>query len=578
MERRLAAIMVADVVGFSRLMQADEAGTLSALHQRRSQILEPVLKQHKGRLVKLMGDGVLAEFSSAVNAVAAAVDLQQRMHQANTGLPEDCCIMLRIGIDLGDVVGAGSDVYGDGVNIAARLESCAQPGGICVSDKVHEELSGKLDAKFLDLGERALKNIAKPVRVWQVETGSKTEAAPTPAKHNISIAVLPFDNMSGIPEQDYIGDGIAENIITDLARFRDLTVIARNSSFAYKGRPTPALVLRRELGVDFVLEGSMQRAGDRIRITAQLIETASGKHVWVQRYDRPVDDLFSVIDSVTEQIVGTLGTTYGGRLRKAAIERTRSGPSSFAAFDHFLNGMQRLNEFTPTSLPKALDHFEEAVRLQPDYAKVHAKIAWAHLMCIQFGWSSDVATSMAKAVASANQAIDSDDAEAWAYWARAGCYWIQQRYDLALPIFERAVDLNPNDADVLIDMGTCLSQAGKADVGLQFALKAIRINPHHPEYYLDQLAQIQFDARQYAAAVATIQSIRSLDTPSMRIYLAASHAMLGEDAAAKNVAERILKVDPNATASSCVAHSARYALERDQQHLREALEKAGLPM
>lgn len=578
MERRLAAILVADVVEFSRLIQADEAGTLSALQRRRSEILEPLLKEHRGRIVKLMGDGVLVEFASAVNAVAAAIALQQRMHQANKGLPEDRWILLRVGINLGDVVGAGSDVYGDGVNVAARLEPHAQPGGICVSDKVHEELTGKLDAKFVDLGERALKNIAKPVRVWQVETGAETVAKPTPAKHNISIAVLPFDNMSGIPEQDYIGDGIAENIITDLARFRDLTVIARNSSFAYKGRPTPALVLRRELGVDFVLEGSMQRAGDRIRITAQLIETASGKHVWVQRYDRPVDDLFSVIDSVTEQIVGTLGTTYGGRLRKAAIERTRSGPSSFAAFDHFLNGMQRLNEFTPTSLPKALDHFEEAVRLQPDYAKVHAKIAWAHLMCIQFGWSSDVATSMAKAVASANRAIDSDDAEAWAHWARAGCYWVQQRYDLAIPRFEKAVDLNPNDADVLIDMGTCLSQSGKAAEGLPYALKAIRINPHHPEYYLDQLAQIQFDARQYAAAVATIQKIRLLDTPTMRIYLAASFAMLGEIAAARKVTERILKENPSATMHPILAQAPPYALEHDREHLRAALEQAGIQM
>jgi adenylate cyclase len=577
--RRLAAILAADVVGYSRLMEHDEAGTLAALKERRTGILAPLVTRHEGRIVKVMGDGVLVEFASAVNAVQCAVELQKRMAAANAALPEDRQIALRIGINLGDViVESGGDLYGDGVNVATRLEALAEPGGICVSGALRDQVERHFALE--DLGERTLKNIARPVQVYRVSaTAAPTRASPAAIESPLSIAVLPFDNMSGTPEQGYIGDGIAENVITDLSRFRDLTVIARNSSFAYKGRSTRVQDIRRELGVDYILEGSVRRAGDRIRITAQLVETATGRHVWAERYDRHVDDLFAVMDDVTERIVGTLGTTYGGRLRKAAGERAAgAGPTSFRAFDHFVQGMEQLNRFTKESVVRAIAHFDQAVAINPRYAKADAKIAWSHLTDLFFGWSADEAVSAARAHAAAEAAVRADDAEAWSHWALAGCAMYRRQHDSALAAMRRAVELNPNDADVLTDMGLFCTYGGRAEEGLGFALKAMRINPHYPEYYAAQLGQIYFDARRYEDAVRTLESVRTLDTPVMRVYLAASHAALGHDDATRATVARLLADEPAAT----VAHwtspvLAPYRDDRDREHLAQHLRKAGLP-
>jgi adenylate cyclase len=372
----------------------------------------------------------------------------------------------------------GGDLYGDGVNIASRLEAIAEPGGICVSGKVREEAAGRASCKFVDLGEKTLKNITRPVQVYRVSgIVAPTRVSLAAVQSPLSIAVLPFDNMSGTPEQGYIGDGIAENIITDLSRFRDLTVIARNSSFAYKGKSTRVQDIRRELGIDYVLEGSVQRAGDRIRVTAQLIEAATGRHVWVERYDRHVDDLFAVMDDVTESIVGTLGSTYGGRLRKAASEHAAgAGPTSFRAFDHFVQGLEQLNQFTKDSIARGIAHFEQAVSLNPRYAKAHSKIAWGHLCDIGFGYSADVAVSMIKAKAAADAALRCDDGEAWSHWAIAGCALytgqhdsVMGQHDSVMAAMRRAIELNPNDADVLIDMGIeGVALPREVDGGVQF--------------------------------------------------------------------------------------------------------------
>ena len=578
--RRLAAILAADVVGFSSLMEKDEAGTLSVLKDRRTKVLDPLVARHEGRVFKVTGDGVLVEFGSAVNAVECAVDLQEGMAAANRELPEDRHIVLRIGVNLGDVMLEGGDRYGEGVNIAARLESLAEPGGILVSGTTYDHVQSKVKVGFEDLGAQSLKNIAQPVQVYRVSgTAAQTRASQAAGQSPLSIAVLPFDNMSGTAEQGYIGDGIAENIITDLSRFRDLTVIARNSSFAYKGKSTRVQDIRRELGVNYILEGSVQRAGDRIRITAQLVEAATGRHVWVERYDRHIDDLFAVMDDVTGSIVGTLGTTYGGRLRKAAGERAAgAGPTSFRAFDHFVQGMEQLNQFTKDSIARGIVHFEQAVALNPRYAKAHSKIAWGHLSDMAFGYSADAAVSMIKARAAADAAVRCDDAEAWSHWAIAGCAFYSGQHDSAVAVMTRAIELNPNDADVLTDMGLFCSYGGRAEDGLGFALKGMRLNPHYPEYYAAQLGMIYFDARRYVEAVRILESVRTLDTPLMRLYLAASHAALGHSDLAQSEVTRFLAHDPAATVARCTSPAlAPYRDDGDREHLAEHLRSAGLP-
>src|SRR5262245_20976358 len=314
-QRRLAAVLAADVVGYSRLMEQDEAGTLAALKARRKDVLDPLLAKNRGRVFKVTGDGVLVEFASAVNAVQCAVDLQEGMAAANADVPEDRHIVLRIGINLGDVMVEGNDLYGDGVNIAARLEALAEPGGILISSTAHDHIGTKVKVRLEELGTQSLKNIAEPVRAYRVVgTPAVVVAASKPVTEKPSIAVLPFANLSGDATQNYIGDGITENIITDLARFHDLFVIASNSTFAYKGKPVKIQEVSRELGVLYVLEGSTQISGDRVRISAQLIEGTTGRHLWAERYDRRMEDIFALQENIAEKIVGALATAYGGRL------------------------------------------------------------------------------------------------------------------------------------------------------------------------------------------------------------------------------------------------------------------------
>jgi adenylate cyclase len=580
-QRRLVAIVMADVVGYSRLMEMDEAGTLATLKERRKVIVAPVVRAHDGRMVKVMGDGVLIEFTSAVNAVAAAMELQEKMARANEELPEASHIVLRIGINLGDVIGEGGDIYGDGVNIAARLETLAQPGGVCISAKVYDEVHGKIEFAANDMGEVELKNIAKPVRAYRIATGA-TAAPPISIPDRSdkpSIAVLPFDNMSGDPSQGYFSDGITENIITNLSRFRDLAVIARNSSFAYKGKSPNVSLVSRELGASFVLEGSVQRAGATVRITAQLIEGATGRHLWADRYDRNVEDIFAVQDEVTETIVGTLASAYGGRLRKAWEGRKQAGGGrNFRAFDCFLRGLQSFDHFTKEDVARARGHFLEAIDIDPGYAKAHAKLAWTYMVDVGFGWTDSPEDSLASALDSANKSIAHDDDEAWGHWALAGYHVNTGQHDLALAEFDRAFALNPNDADVMTDMAWCLSYSGRARDGLDLANKAMRLNPHYPEWYVAQRGAIYFDAERYADAIATLEKLRSIDTISVRLYLAASHAALGHSADALKAVQRVLEMDPQATVARCTSPAmAPYKEPRGVEHFRDNLRKAGLP-
>ena len=361
-QRRLAAILAADVVGYSRLMEFDEAGTLAALKARRRDVLGPLIAKYRGRLVKVMGDGVLVEFASAVNAVQCALDLQRSTDEANATLPEPRQIILRIGINLGEIIVEGSDLYGDGVNVAARLEALAEPGGVCISSKVHEEVRGKIDVAFADMGEQQLKNIAAPVRAYRLQSGVAATERRQSASNKPSIAVLPFANLSDDKEQQFFSDGITEDIITELARFRQMQVLARNSSFRYRGSDLDMVRVGRELGVHYLVEGSVRRIGARIRITAQLIDAKSGHHLWAEKFDRDQDDIFAVQDQVVRTIVATLV----GRLQAAGADvAKRKPPAILAAYECVLRA-DALTLYDPASGAEARLLYERAIDSIPD--------------------------------------------------------------------------------------------------------------------------------------------------------------------------------------------------------------------
>jgi adenylate cyclase len=372
-KRRLAAILAADVVGYSRLMEADEAGTLAALKTRRKQVLEPLVAKHQGRVFKVTGDGVLVEFASAVNAAQCAVELQQAMAAANEGQAEDRQIVLRIGVNLGDVMVEGSDLYGDGVNIAARLERIAEPGGILVSGTAYDHVASKVKVSFEDMGTQTLKNIAQPVRAYRVGDMPATSVLGLkPVSDKPSIAVLPFTNMSGDLEQEYFADGIVEEIITALSRMRWLTVIARNSSFTYKDRSVDVKQIGRELGVRYVLEGSVRKATDKVRIVGQLIDTSTGMHLWADKFEGRLQDIFDLQDQVTASVVGAIAP----KIESAEIERSKHKPTeSLDAYDYYLRGMAALIQVTKESSQEALTWFNRAIEADPGFASAYGQAA-----------------------------------------------------------------------------------------------------------------------------------------------------------------------------------------------------------
>jgi len=576
-ERRLAAILAGDVVGYSRMMEADEVGTLAALNARWNDVLQPLVARHQGRIFKFAGDGVLVEFASAVNAVRCAIEVQRGMHAVNLDRPADLRIVLRIGINLGDVMIQGNDLFGGGVNIAARLEQLADPGGIAISGAAYDQVKNKIDERFDDLGSRRLKNIVEPVRLYRVAGAADAAMAPN-ATERPSIAVLPFVNM-GDPAQEYFSDGITQNIITGLTRFRDLSVVASHSSFTYKGKAAKIQDVSRDLGAGYILEGSVQRADGRMRVTAQLIEGASGRHLWAERYDRGVDDIFAVQDEVTETIVGTLGAAYGGRLRKAWQGRADgTGGRNPRAVDHFLRGMEHMHRCTPQDNERARKFFAKAAQLDRNYAKPIAEASWSHMIDAYLGWSSNPARSWAEALRLARVAIERDDQEGWGHHAFAGYCLYKSQHCRAIGEFERALALNPTDADTLIDFALCLSYSGRAGEGLAMARKAMRLNPHHPEFYVMHLGMISFDARQYERAVDTLEGLHSMETVLGYLYLAAGHAALGDEDDAHAAVKRIRDLDPRASIARWSSpEMAPYRKAEDREHFREHLRRAGLP-
>jgi TolB-like protein len=451
MERRLAAILAADVMGYSCLMGEDEKGTLERLKSLRKELVQPKITERKGRIVKLMGDGLLAEFPSVVEAVKCAVDIQQDMAGREVGLSEERRIVLRIGVNLGDIIVEGSDIYGDGVNVAARLEGLATPGGICISGKVYEEVKNKLPTAFEDLGEQEVKNIREPVRVYRW-TDAVADPMPgmagaegaLPLPDKPSIAVLPFTNMSGDPEQEYFSDGITEDIITELSRFPELFVIARNSTFIFKGKAVDIKGAAEKLGVRYLVEGSVRKAGNRVRITAQLIDASVGGHVWADRYDRELEDIFEVQDDVVRAIVAVLP----GRIADANIEQSRRKPTeNLSALDCLMRG----NYFAPRrgdGHDRAIAAYQKAIELDPNCAAAYAGIAFTEVKKI---W--DLSTSdddpINRAYDNARKALAIDDNDYRSHGVMGLIYFERGEHALGRQHLERALFLNPNSTHVM---------------------------------------------------------------------------------------------------------------------------------
>ena len=497
--RRLAAILSADVAGYSRLMGDDEAGILAALKAHRAAVVDPEIAAHNGRIVKLMGDGALVEFASVVDAVECAVAVQQGMAKRNADVPDGKRIAFRIGVNLGDIIVEGDDIYGDGVNVAARIQEIAEPGGVALSSIAHDQIAGKVEAAFKDAGEHDLKNIAKPVRVFRWADGSDApavEAAPLALPDKPSIAVLPFVNMSPDADQEFFSDGISEDIITALSKFRSLFVIARNSSFSFKGQSIEVKDIGHKLGVRYVVEGSVRRAGNRVRITAQLIDAVADTHLWAERYDRDLDDIFAVQDEVTHAIVTAIEPTLGSAERDRAH---RKPPGSLDAWESYQRGLWNMYRFTAQENTEAQSFFLRAIELDPNFAPAHAGLAYAIYLSVLLGFGADLASATGEARAAAHRAVtlDSDDALAHAVVGRA--HMMVGEHDAAISACETAVSLNPNLAAARYGLGTALIYSGRYEEGIVEADEAIRLSPRDPMLwaFLNIKAMASFGAECY---------------------------------------------------------------------------------
>jgi TolB-like protein/class 3 adenylate cyclase/cytochrome c-type biogenesis protein CcmH/NrfG len=616
-ERRLAAILAADMVGYSQLMEADEAGTLAQLKTHRKEIIDPKIADHHGRIVKLMGDGMLAEFASVVDAVECAVEVQRAMEKRNADVPKDRQIRFRVGINLGDVIAEDDDIYGEGVNIAARLEELCEPGDVFISGTAYDHLKRKVDVDYEFLGERQVKNIAEPVRVYRMLMGPAAAGArvgakrPRPAQWHWaalaagvavalatggvtvwlkpwapdiapasvgrmalplpdkpSIAVLPFTNLSGDPEQEYFADGMAEDIITDLSHISGLFVIARNSSFAYKGKQADVRTIARELGVKYILEGSVRRADDSVRINAQLIDAATGGHLWAKRYDGTLADVFGLQDMVTKQIVTALSVklTQGEQKQTARKETANS-----EAYDAFLKGWDHYRRRTPEDFGEAVSYFDKAIELDPDYSRAYAALAatywgaffnwWSYALPVIKGVGHSQSRMAVRDRARKYLEMAMSDPTPLAYRVAAAMHAQERRHDEAVAEAERALALDTNDADSHVAIAAALVWGGRADEAVPHVERAMRLDPHYPASYLYVLGLAHFVVGRLQDATAQFETVlkRNPENRETLVLLAAMYGGLGREQEARASITRYLKFRG---ANVSTSYGVRYYMRR----------------
>lgn len=575
MEHRLAAVLAADMAGYSRLMELDEVGTLARLRTHRIELIDPAIAKNNGRIIKTTGDGMLVEFQSVASAVRCAAEVQVRMARRNLDVPEERRIQFRIGINLGDIVFEEGDIFGDGVNVAARLEQLADIGGICVSAAVRDQVAERMEIAFEDLGEKALKNISRPVRVYRVALDEAVAAdgprlAGRPAQKP-TVAVLPFANMSADPEQGHFVDGLTEDILTELSRHHELFVISRNSTFVYKGQSVNIREVAQKLGAQYVVEGSVRRSGDRLRITVQLIDTMNDSHVWAEKYDRKLEDIFDIQDEVTAAIVATLP----GRVEGAEQERVkRKTPDSMEAYELALVAKVLHHRRTPEDNTQAQVLIGRAIALDPNYAHARAWRACILGQCIANSWCGDNDALWAEITAEVDRALALDENDADVQRLLSAVYLGRNDLLRARLHQERALVLNPNYDLVVVQQGELLTWLGEPVEGVEWILKAMRLNPHHPERFWSHLGKAHFTARQYHEAIGAFMRLSAPDF-SHHAFLAAAYGWLGDGTAAAAHAARVMTLAPGFTISGFL-DTLHYARAEDIAHLREGLDRAGV--
>jgi len=580
-ERRLAAVLAADVAGYSRLMSADEVGTHAALKSHRRELVDPAIAEHHGRIVKTTGDGMLVEFASAVDAVNCAMAVQGEMRERNAGAALK--ITFRIGINIGDIIIDGGDIFGDGVNIAARLENECEPGGVFLSGSAFEQVRGKTEFTFDDLGERPLKNIDRPVRLYAVRGagaggGSAAAAAgsrrrtESPSPDKPSIAVLPFTNMSGDPEQEFFSDGLTEDIITELSRFHDLLVISRNSAFVYKGKAIKIQEVAREFGVNYVLEGSVRKVGNRVRVTVQLIDAETDRHIWAERYDRELEDVFAIQDEMTRAIVATLA----GRVEAATHDRAKRKPTdNMVAYECVLAAKVLHHRSTRADNAEAQRLLDRALALDPDYAHAHAWKACVLGQTWVYDWCADRDATFAQIAAELDTTLTLDDNDSDVHRILASLNLNRNDHDKAAYHQERALALNPNYDLVVVQQGELLTWLGRPEEGIDWIKKAMRLNPYHPQRFWSHLGRACYCAEKYAEAAEAFSRITQPDY-THHAFLAATFAQIGDTAAAAAHAAEVLKREPKFSVAAYLA-TQHYKREVDGRRLEAGLLKAGLP-
>ena len=626
MERRLTTILAADVVGYSRLMGADEAGTLTALKALRRDLVKPKERQYRGRTVKLMGDGALMEFASVVDAVSFAVEVQLAMAQRNTEVREDRRITYRMGINIGDIIVEGDDIYGDGVNVAARLEALCDSAGVYLSRNVFDQVKGKLDLTFEHLGERKVKNIAERVSVYRVVLDDKAAALVTeiipdaampkrlrwpvpvvlvavlvlmtggalwwqtwrpheepvvaenmavPLPNKASVAVLPFANLSDDPSQDYFADGVTEDLITDLSKISDLFVIARNSSFAYKGRQVKVRQVAEELGVRYVLEGSVRRIGDQIRINTQLIDATTGGHVWADRYDGKLDNIFAVQDAIMAKVVEALELHLTDRERAQRGEGPKT--DNLEAYDLVLQARKLLTRFDHKAAAEARDLLRRAIEMDPSYAEADTLLGFYHFDEWRV-WGQQRDQNLARALELGDTAVELDPSDPAPHVLLAMVYQFRREFDAANAAADTALALRPNDAIALSNLGSMLAWAGRSEEAIDVLQQAIRLDPFHPPNYLERLADAYAGVGNYEQCIEVAERGVALDPNYVGLHVsrAGCYAALGRIEEAKAAAAEILRTNPRFTLKAFTSY-APFSSERDRERRVKLLRIAGVP-
>lgn len=577
-QRRLAAILAADVVGYSRLMGTDETGTRARFNEQFDTVLQPAIDEHSGRVVKLMGDGILVEFGSVVAAVQCAADIQAAVSAQQDGEPDDCKMLLRIGVHLGDVIVEGDDIHGDGVNIAARLEGLAEPGSAVVSAKVYEEVRGKVDGHFVDCGEQVVKNIARPVRVYRLQAGNEAGQLAAnrdaPAMRDTpSIAVLPFSNMSDDAEQEYFCDGLVEDIITTLSKLGGLRVVARNSSFAYKGRSVDVREVAKQLGVRFILEGSVRKSANRFRITTQLIDANDGSHLWAERYDRAADDIFAIQDEIT-LVVATEMQVKLTEGEQARLHYTTT--TNVEAWTFWVQGLSHYRQSINREEMGAARHcWEKALKLDPTSASLNAKLGFLHSLDARFSWWDDHEVAIAKAREYADRALELEPGNADAHTTSSVLFLFQERFDEAVRDARRAVHLAPGSADTLEVASFVLTPSGFPEEALVQSKRAIALSPHHPAVYLGNLGNAYHMSGHIEEAITAFKAYDARSSGFGLVDLVVIYHQNGRPDDAKQTARRLLEARPDFT----IASWRKTQFRRDQARLEAdiaSLAAAGL--